>query len=48
MYNGGIESNIPKMKRGINMVVPKYISRRSQLLRKIKTEAIIKISSQKI
>lgn len=43
-----MESNIPKMKRGINMVVPKYISRRSQPLRKIKTEAITKISSQNI
>jgi len=43
-----MESNIPTIKKGIKRVLPKYVSRRSQPLRKIKTEATTKISSQKI
>jgi len=46
--NGGIERTIPRIKKGINTEVPKYISRRSQTLLKIKIEATINTSSHTI
>jgi hypothetical protein len=48
MYNGGIESNIPIIRSGIKKEEPKYISISSQTLLKIKIDAIMRTSSQKI
>jgi hypothetical protein len=48
MYNGGIESKIPMIRSGIKKDEPRYISRRSYTLLKIKIDARINISSQKI
>jgi len=45
---GGIESNIPMMRKGMSKEEPKYVSKRSHMLLNIKTDAITNISSQKI
>jgi hypothetical protein len=48
MYNGGIASKRPPMRNRTKYDDPTYRSRRSHTLRKIKIEATIRISSQKI
>jgi hypothetical protein len=46
--HGGMENNIPTIRSGIKKEEPRYTSRRSHTLLKIKIDESINISSQKI
>jgi len=48
MYNGGIASKRPPMRNSTKYDDPTYKSNKSHTLRKIKIDATIRISSQKI